>query len=87
MSDDLDPVRRGGDFAEPAALDSAIMLARDIEGLEEIVRIITTPEVKARLAAQGAEALPSTPEELGRYTRAEMQRWQVVIRQSGARAD
>jgi tripartite-type tricarboxylate transporter receptor subunit TctC len=52
-----------------------------------IVRIVNAPEVRDRLAAQGAEPLTSTPEELGRYTRAEMQRWQRVIRESGARAD
>ena len=28
------------------------------------------------LAAQGAESLTSTPDELARYTRTEMQRWQ-----------
>jgi tripartite-type tricarboxylate transporter receptor subunit TctC len=54
---------------------------------EAIVRIVNAPDVRDRLAAQGAEALTSTPEELGRYTRAEMQRWQRVIRESGARAD
>lgn len=54
---------------------------------DAIVRIINAPEVRDRLAAQGAEALTSTPEELGRYARAEMQRWQRVIRESGARAD
>lgn len=54
---------------------------------EAIVRIMNAPEVRDRLAAQGAEALTSTPEELGRYTRAELQRWARVIRESGARAD
>jgi tripartite-type tricarboxylate transporter receptor subunit TctC len=54
---------------------------------DAIVRIVNAPDVRDRLAAQGAEALTSTPEELGRYTRAEMQRWQRVIRESGARAD
>lgn len=54
---------------------------------EQIVRILTAPDVRDRLAAQGAEALTSTPEELGRYTRAEMQRWQRAIREAGARAD
>lgn len=54
---------------------------------DAIVRIVDMPEVRARLAAQGAEASTSTPEELVRYTRAEMQRWQRVIRESGARAN
>lgn len=54
---------------------------------QAIVGIVNVPEVRDRLAAQGAEPLTSTPEELGSYTRAEMQRWQRVIRESGARAD
>jgi tripartite-type tricarboxylate transporter receptor subunit TctC len=54
---------------------------------EAIVRIVNSPEVRDRLTAQGAEPSTSTPAELGRYTRSEMQRWQRVIRQSGARAD
>lgn len=53
----------------------------------EIVKIMATPEVRSRLAAQGAEVLTSTPDELARYTRGELQRWQRVIRESGARAD
>jgi tripartite-type tricarboxylate transporter receptor subunit TctC len=54
---------------------------------EAIVGIVNGADVRDRLAAQGAEALTSTPEELGHYTRTEMQRWQRVIRESGARAD
>ena len=53
----------------------------------EIVRIMNSAEVRNRLAAQGAEALTSTPQELGRYTREEILRWQRVIRESGARAE
>jgi tripartite-type tricarboxylate transporter receptor subunit TctC len=53
----------------------------------EIVKIMTTPEVRNRLSVQGAEVLISTPDELGRYTRSEVQRWQRVIRESGAKAD
>ena len=34
----------------------------------------------------GAEPLTGTAQELARYTREEMQRWQRVIRESGARA-
>lgn len=53
----------------------------------EIVRIINSADVRSRLTAQGAEPLTSTPQELARYTRDELQRWQRVIRESGARAD
>jgi len=54
---------------------------------EEIVAIVNLPEFRQRLAAQGAEPSTSTPAELGRYTRDEIQRWRRVIQESGARAD
>ena len=72
-------------FATFVAAGTSAGLVRRLNA--DIVRIITAPEVRARLAAQGAEALTSTPEELGRYTLTEIQRWQRVIRESGARAD
>jgi tripartite-type tricarboxylate transporter receptor subunit TctC len=53
----------------------------------EITRIMTSPEVRDRLAAQGAEAMTSTPAELARYTASEIVRWRRVIRESGAKAD
>lgn len=72
-------------FATFAAAGTSPALVQRLN--EAIVRIINSPEVRDRLAAQGAEALPSTPEELGRHTRTELQRWARVIRESGARAD
>lgn len=53
----------------------------------EIVQIVSSAELRNRLAAQGAEASTSTPRALGRYTQDEIMRWQRVIRESGARAD
>ncbi|HYC43884.1 MAG TPA: tripartite tricarboxylate transporter substrate binding protein [Burkholderiales bacterium] len=52
-----------------------------------IVGILNTPDVKQRLAALGVEPSTTTPEELGRYTRSELQRWNKVIRETGAKAD
>ncbi len=72
-------------FATYVPAGTPAALVRRLNG--EIVAIITSTEVRNRLAAQGAEALTSTPEELGRYTREEIARWQRVIRDSGARAD
>ncbi|MCC6535301.1 MAG: tripartite tricarboxylate transporter substrate binding protein [Burkholderiales bacterium] len=54
---------------------------------QEIVAIVDAPEMRKRLAAQGAEPATSTPEDLGSYTRSELERWRGVIRESGARAD
>ncbi len=72
-------------FATFAAAGTPAALVQRLNG--EIVKIMASAEVRNRLTAQGAEPLTSTPAELARYTRAEMLRWQRVIRESGARAD
>lgn len=53
----------------------------------EVHRAMNDPEVRQRLAAEGAESAPGTPEELGRFMRAEVARWAEVIRLTGMRAD
>ncbi|MFT3814527.1 MAG: tripartite tricarboxylate transporter substrate binding protein [Acidovorax sp.] len=53
----------------------------------EIMKIIATPEVQARL--KGAGMLPSTmtPEELAAYQKAEVAKWAQVIKAAGIKAD
>jgi len=53
----------------------------------EILRILQMPEVKAKLAAQGAEVIGNSPSEFGEIIRAEIPKWQKVIKESGATAD
>jgi len=53
----------------------------------EIVRAITSPDLRERLTGQGADPVTGTAEELERYTRSEIQRWAKVIRESGAKPD
>ena len=53
----------------------------------EITRIMNLPEVKERLAAQGAETLTSTPQEFARFIRSETEKWAKVVKFSGARID
>jgi len=67
----------------PAGMAAALLARIN----EEIVSIVTSPDLRQRLAAQGAEPSTSTSAELGRYTREEIQRWRRVIQESGARAD
>ncbi len=45
------------------------------------------PQVKERLAGQGAEAISSTPEEFARKIREDMKKWAKVVQVSGARPD
>ena len=53
----------------------------------EIVGILRVPEVKERLAAQGAEAASTTPAQFAAYIRTEAVKWAKVVRESGARAE
>jgi tripartite-type tricarboxylate transporter receptor subunit TctC len=48
---------------------------------------MTLPDVKERLAAQGAETLTGTPQEFGAFIRSETDKWAKVVRFSGARLD
>lgn len=47
------------------------------------VKVLALPEVRDKLAAQGAESVGSTPEEFRAYVRAEIDKWARVIRASG----
>src|SRR3954463_9620385 len=53
----------------------------------EVVKVLRLPEVRARLAALGAEPVGSTPEEFGAFVRAENARWGRVIREKGIRSE
>ena len=53
----------------------------------EIVRITRQPEAREQFAAQGAEAVGSTPEEFGRHLRTEIDKWAKVAKAAGMRAD
>ena len=53
----------------------------------EVAKELRLPEVRARLAALGAEPVGSTPEEFGAFVRAENARWGRVIREKGIRSE
>jgi tripartite-type tricarboxylate transporter receptor subunit TctC len=53
----------------------------------ELVKILQRPDVRARFAADGVEALGSTPEEFGAYIKSEIERWGRVIKAAGVRPE
>jgi tripartite-type tricarboxylate transporter receptor subunit TctC len=53
----------------------------------EIVRAHGLPDLRERYAALGLEATSSTPDEFGRYIKAESDKFGKVIRASGAKVD
>jgi len=53
----------------------------------EISAVLRLPELRERLAADGSEAVGSSAEQLSTHLRAEVARWERLIRESGIRAD
>jgi tripartite-type tricarboxylate transporter receptor subunit TctC len=49
----------------------------------EINKALQSPEVKGKLAQQGAEPLGSTPDDYAAYLRSELARWARVVKQTG----
>ncbi len=53
----------------------------------EIIKALNTPEMRQRLADEGAEIEPSTPAELARFVRTEIVKWAKAVKDSGAQID
>lgn len=51
------------------------------------VAALNTPEAKTRFAALMAEPVPSTPEEFGSFMKAELAKYEKVVKASGAKVD
>jgi tripartite-type tricarboxylate transporter receptor subunit TctC len=49
----------------------------------EIVRILESPEAKAKLASVGIETLTSTPEGLAEFQRVETAKWAKLVKGAG----
>lgn len=54
---------------------------------DEIVRILQTPEMKERLAQQGADPVGNTPEQFAAFIKSEMTKWAKVVKDSGITAE
>jgi len=52
----------------------------------ELIRILKEPQVQKIIFNQGAEGVGSSPEEFRKYLLADMEKWQKVVKASGAKA-
>jgi len=53
----------------------------------EVMRIMQSPDIQARLPAEGARFSPNTSEQFGEFVKAEIAKWAPVVKASGARVD
>jgi tripartite-type tricarboxylate transporter receptor subunit TctC len=53
---------------------------------QAVVSSLQTPDAKRVLEGQGAEAVPSTPEEFGAFLKSEIAKWGKVIKEAGIKA-
>jgi tripartite-type tricarboxylate transporter receptor subunit TctC len=54
---------------------------------EATVRAARSPDLRQKLAEQGAEAVGNSPEEFGKLLREEVTKWAEIVRVSGAKAE
>lgn len=53
----------------------------------ELTRTLALPDVKERITTLGAEVVPTTPDGMDQFNRAQIALWAKVVKASGARAD
>ena len=53
----------------------------------EVARVLAMPHVKKRLAEMGGASVEMTSAQFGAYVRAEIEKWGVVVRQAGIKAE
>lgn len=70
-------------FVGPARIPAEIVRRLNAE----IVAVLKLTEVRERLASQGVDAQPSTPEEFGRLLASDLERWAKVVQRAGIRAE
>lgn len=67
----------------PAHTPKAIVLKMNTE----VARLVATPEVSARLKEQGLQIGAGSPQDFGRFMKAEIAQWARVIKASGAKVN
>ena len=67
----------------PAGTPQAIVMQLHAE----MMKVLNSPEIKAQLAAQGAQVVTNTPAEFLSFIKTEIAKWADVIKFSGAKLD
>ena len=63
-------------------------LQADVNALNaETVRAMKLPDLRERLASQGADPVTSTPEQFAAYVKEELGKWSGVVKASGMKVD
>jgi tripartite-type tricarboxylate transporter receptor subunit TctC len=70
-------------FLVPAGTPKPVIERLNIE----LVRILKLPIVQERLASDGADAVPTTPDEFGAFIRGEIAKWAKVVKAGGIRIE
>jgi tripartite-type tricarboxylate transporter receptor subunit TctC len=70
-------------FAGPARLPSEIVRRLNAA----IVAVLGVPEVRSRLASQGVDPQPTTPEQFAKLLASDVERWAKVIQRAGIQAE
>jgi len=67
----------------PAGTPKSVVVRWNVE----VVKILNTPDVRERLAAQGAEAAPTTPAQFADFIGSEIPKYARIVKASGAKVD
>ena len=72
---------------EPVPVRRVGLEVREAKLNREIVAVLAQPDVKEKLMAEGAEVMPSTPEEFGALIVSEIERLGKIARAAKMRVD
>jgi tripartite-type tricarboxylate transporter receptor subunit TctC len=53
----------------------------------DLAKVMRSPEVQQRFAAEGGDATPNSPEDFAAFIRKEIAKWAIAVKASGAKVD
>lgn len=79
----------GFDLATWFAFYAPVATPKEVTGkvAGDMQRVLAQRDVKDRLLGAGVDVVGSTPEELARFQRSEMEKWAKIVKESGAKVD